>query len=92
MPSKYDALVRYLAAQPSDRVHLSLAEIETIIGAPLAAGARRRQWWGSTPGQTRLRPLLQAAGWRIMLDSFWGRSPAVTFVRDRADAASAGRA
>ncbi len=92
MSSKYDPLVSYLVAQPDDRVQLSLAEIETIIGAPLPVGARGRKWWTKNPGRTMVRPLVQAAGWRIVLDAFWGRHPVVTFVRDGSDATAAGRA
>ena len=83
MPSKYDALARYLAAQSADRVTLTLAEIEAIIGQPLPAGARQRRWWGVPHASPfMLRPVIRAAGWRLVLDAFWGRTPAVTFVRD----------
>ena len=83
MPAKYDALVRYLRAQPGDRVTLTLPEIEAIIGSPLPAGARQRRWWLLPyPSSHMLRPLVQAAGWRVVLDGFWGRTPAVTFVRE----------
>ncbi len=82
MPSKYDPLVRYLAAQSSDRVTLTLAEIEAVIGARLPAGARQRQWWQGTPSLNAVRLPVRAVGWRIVLDQFWGRTPVVTFVRD----------
>ena len=82
MPAKYAPLASYLAAQSNDRVTLTLAEIEMIIGMPLPWGARQRDWWQSTPWRTALRPAVHAAGWRIVLDSFWGREPVVTFVRD----------
>ena len=90
MPSKYDPLASYLAAHPGERVTLMLAEIEAIIGVPLPAGARRRDWWHDTTGRTALRPVVEAAGWRVVLDSFWGRNPAVTFVRAAAEDAPAG--
>ena len=64
-------LARYLAAQPGDRVTLTLAEIEAIVGAPLPAGARRRDWW-TMHRRTGLRPAVWAAGWRVLLDGFWG--------------------
>ncbi len=92
MPSKYGPLMKYLAAQPGDRVTLTLAEIEAVIGAPLPAGARRRDWWTSRPSRTALRPVVQAAGWRIVLDGFWGREPVVTFVRNGAEGAPTGQA
>ncbi len=90
-PRKYQPLVDYLTAHPDDRVTLTLPAIEAIIGKPLPAGARRRDWWQSHSYRS-LCALVQAAGWRVVLDGFWGRHPVVTFVRDRADAASAGRA
>ncbi len=86
MSSKYAPLARYLAACTDERVPLTLAEIEAIIGAPLPAGARRRDWWTSRPSHTALRPAIQAAGWRIVLDGFWGQHPVVTFVRDGSSA------
>ena len=82
MPAKYDALVSYLRAQPGDRVALTLPEIEAIIGSPLPAGARRRQWWGSTWSPYMPRQVVGVAGWRVVLGGFWGRTPAVTFVRE----------
>ena len=81
MPAKYAPLTRYLTAQSGDRVALTLAEIEAIVGVPLPAGARRRDWWTSTPGRSAVRPAVWAAGWQIVLDGFWGRTPVVTFVR-----------
>ena len=86
MPPKYAPLARYLAAQPGDRLTLILAELEVIIGRPLPAGARRRHWWTSTPGRSAVRPAVWAAGWQIVLDGFWGRTPVVTFVREGSDA------
>ena len=92
MPAKYAPLACYLAAQPGDRVTLTLAEIEAIIGAPLPPGARRRRWWRLTPGPTGLRPLVQAVGWQLALDGLWGREPAVMFVREGASTARGGSA
>ena len=82
--------MRYLAAQSDGRAMLTLAEIEAIIGAPLPAGARRRHWWISTSSRRVVWPVVRAAGWRLVLDGFWGRTPAVTFVRDIADGTPAG--
>ncbi len=92
MPSKYGPLMNYLAAQPGDRVTLTLAEIEAIIGVPLPPRARQRGWW--VGGQPRVTPRqhVREAGWHIVLDGFWGRTPAVTFVRAAADNTPPGRA
>ncbi len=84
MASKYDPLGRYLAAQSNDRVMLTLAEIEAIIGSALPAGARKRNWWTGSSVRASLRRALGAGGWQIVVDAFWGREPVVTFLRDRA--------
>ncbi len=87
MPAKYDPLVRYLMTQPGDRVTLTFAEIEAVIGAPLPASARLRRWWHmGLLSPIAPRHVVQAAGWRIVLDGFWGREPVVTFVRDGSSA------
>ena len=91
MASKYAPLARYLAAQSGDQVTLTLAAIEAIIGTLLPAGAHRRDWWTSTPSRSAVRLLVRAAGWRLVLDGFWGRTPVVTFVRGGSGAPS-GRA
>ena len=90
--SKYAPLAHYLAAHPGDRVVLTLTEVEAILGVPLPAGARQRRWWLATQGRVSVRPLMQTAGWRLVLDGFCGRTPVVTFVWGGTDAAPAGRA
>jgi len=46
--SKYDALGDYLKRQGRDRVPMTFAEIEKIIGAKLPPSAREhRPWWGN---------------------------------------------
>ena len=80
-PSKYAPLTAYLAALPADEVRLALAEIETIIGAPLPVSARGSAFWTNRP--TRLfmaQPWVQA-GWRVVRTEVYGMAPAVTFAR-----------
>ncbi len=65
---------------------LTLAEIEAIIGVSLPVGARQRRWWHmGLLSPIAPRRVVQAAGWRIVLDSFWGREPVVIFVRGGSD-------
>jgi len=46
--SKYDALGNYLKRQGRERVPMTFAEVEKIIGAKLPASAREhRPWWGN---------------------------------------------
>jgi len=81
-PRKYEPLRRYLAEYPGDRVTLTLAEIEAIVGAPLPVSARTRAFWANTRSQ---RPAqLQAwwsAGWRVAGTRLRQATPAVTFAR-----------
>lgn len=50
MPGRYAPLLAYLAALPPDApsVRLTFAEIEAIIGAPLAASASSPGFWTSS--------------------------------------------
>ena len=89
MPSKYDALVRYLAAQSGDRVVLTLAEIETIIGAPLPSAAWARGWWVNSRRASQAW-VWRDAGWSVASATVRTREPVVTFARDIADGTPAG--
>ena len=45
---KYDPLHRYLCAQMGSRVPMTFQQVESIIGGPLPASARRhRPWWAN---------------------------------------------
>jgi len=47
--AKYEALGAYLKRQLGDRVPMTFAEIEKIIGAKLPRSAREyRPWWGNS--------------------------------------------
>ena len=47
--SKYDSLGVYLKRQAGDRIPMTFAEIEKIIGAKLPRSAREhRPWWGNS--------------------------------------------
>ena len=76
----YWPLYDYLVAQTGDRLTLPLAEVEAIIGAPLPARARGRQWWVNAHASLQGRAWLEA-GWQARLETVWGRAPVVTFVR-----------
>jgi hypothetical protein len=48
--SKYAPLAAYLRAQRRDRVRMSFAEIERVIGAKLPpSAATHRAWWSNNP-------------------------------------------
>jgi hypothetical protein len=45
---KYDPLQRYLRAQKGSRVPMTFRQVESVIGGPLPASARRhRPWWAN---------------------------------------------
>jgi hypothetical protein len=83
---KYDPLERYLAGAPGATLTLSFAELETIVGAPLPAGARSLwSWWANTPRSSQGRAWL-GAGWRRREVNFGLRT--VTFGRVSGDGAA----
>jgi hypothetical protein len=49
-PSKYQPLTNYLRMQRAERVRMSFAEIERVIGAKLPNSAdSHRAWWSNNP-------------------------------------------
>jgi len=79
--TKYSPLSRYLArrAQYSDRVTLSFAKIEGIIGDNLPFSAQRHQhWWSNTPSRGQAQAWLNV-GWRVYSVDLGNRT--VTFKR-----------
>ena len=84
MPSKYAALARYLAAQPGDRVALTLVEIEAIMGVPLPRSASGRRWWANGRSGAQGRAWLDV-GWSVASVTARAAVPVVTFVRGGAE-------
>lgn len=60
--SKYDPLATYLQRQPGDRIALTFAEIETVIGRPLPASKRYPAWWSNSPTNNPMTRVWLAAG------------------------------
>jgi hypothetical protein len=62
---KYDPLQRYLRAQVGSRVPMTFQQVESVIGGPLPASARRhRPWWANdATGHTHANAWL-GAGYR----------------------------
>lgn len=61
--SKYEALGDFLKRQPGERVSVSFAEIERIIGAKLPPSARKhRAWWSNNPTNSVMTTVWLAAG------------------------------
>ncbi len=84
MRSRYARLAEYLEGQPADRLELSFADVERILGFPLPESSRRAQWWGNDFAHTQARNGWLCAGWMVEhVDLRGGR---VTFSRRRAAA------
>lgn len=80
---KYIRLAAYLAGQPQeiDRIVLSLAEIEEVVGDTLPNNARFPSWWRNDERKMHSRAWL-TAGWRV--GQMMGESAEVEFVRMQA--------
>jgi len=79
--TKYSPLSRYLArrARFTDRVTLSFAEIEGVIGDNLPFGAmRNREWWTNT-GSSAQGQAWMNVGWRVQDININSRN--ATFIR-----------
>jgi hypothetical protein len=46
--SKYEKLAEYLARLDEDKVNLTFADIEDILGEPLPDAANKRAWWANS--------------------------------------------
>jgi len=61
--AKYEALGTYLKRQPGDRVAMTFAQIEKIIGAKLPASAHKhRPWWSNNPHNSVMTKVWLEAG------------------------------
>jgi hypothetical protein len=74
----YQPLLDLLAASADDSLVLSLAEIEALIGRPLALSAQVAPSYWTGPSGARLPALLFQAGWEAHLAI---RARRVTFRR-----------
>ncbi|SRR5258708_21783888 len=61
---KYDPLKVFLAGQTGERVPLSFAEIEQLVGAPLPNSKRHPAWWSNNPSNNPMTRAWLAAGYR----------------------------
>ncbi len=83
-PRKYDPLAVYLAGLSEDRVTLTLAEIEQILGQALPRTAGTRHWWVNT-AQMRQAQARLSAGWIVRECALRTASRTVTFARQPAE-------
>ena len=86
MPTRYQPLADFLAAQPAETASVSvpLAEVAALLGGPLPVAAGTQSWWANARDAPHAAAWL-AAGWRVR--RAWLRRPpgTVTFVRAAAD-------
>ena len=64
---RYDPLKEWLSKQTQDPVgmRVNFRDIETLLGGPLPAAARKHQsWWSSNPNEAQSLAWLEA-GWRV---------------------------
>jgi hypothetical protein len=61
---KYDPLKTFLAGQAADRVPISFAEIEHLVGAPLPSSKRHPAWWSNNPSNNPMTRAWLAAGYK----------------------------
>lgn len=79
--SKYAPLNRHLAGTSTDRIRLSFAEIERILGFSLPASARTyAPWWANVGGSHVQARAWMDAGWQTLQVDVPGE--AVSFVRE----------
>jgi len=89
--SKYDALGDYLKRQPGDRVPMTFAEIEKIIGAKLPPSAQEhRPWWGNNATNHVNAKAWLDAGFESEQVDMAGRKLVFRRVRKTTPAAAAG--
>lgn len=78
----YAPLKSHLAAQSAERVPMTFAEIERVLGRPLppsAKGKSTRQWWANTHTHSQAKSWLDV-GRTAKLDA---EGQAVTFIRSQ---------
>ena len=83
-PHKYDPLTVYLTQARGDRVTLTLAEIETLLGVSLPAAATWSSFWRNYV-HTWPAHAWRDAGWRVARQARNRPVEAVTFVREPPD-------
>lgn len=59
---KYDPLKGFLAAQPGERVPMTFADIERLIGTPLPKSKRYPAWWSNNPSNNPMTRAWLEAG------------------------------
>jgi hypothetical protein len=60
--SKYEPLRRFLERQAADRVAMTFAEIEQLIGAALPRSKRYPAWWSNNPSNNPMTRIWLEAG------------------------------
>lgn len=88
--SRYAALGAYLKRQSGDRVPMTFAEIEKIIGAKLPASAHKhRPWWSNNPHNSVMTKVWLEAGFESEQVNMAGRKLVFHRVRKPKAAAAA---
>ena len=59
---KYESLGQFLRRQKAERIPMTFAEIERIIGAKLPASKKQRAWWSNNPDNNVMTRIWIEAG------------------------------
>jgi hypothetical protein len=80
--SKYDALRTFLETQHGERVPMTFAEIERVVGFKLPKSQTYPAWWSNNPGNNVMTKAWLAAGYKTAQVDIEGRK--LVFHRNRA--------
>jgi hypothetical protein len=62
---KYEPLTKFLQAQHADRIEMTFAEIQKVIGTKLPSSAKLyRAWWSNNPSNSVMTAAWRDAGFR----------------------------
>lgn len=79
---KYEPLGQFLRKQHRDRVQMTFAEIERVLGQKLPASKQHRAWWSNNPNNNVMTKYWLDAGFKTSdVDT---ASERLVFRRDRA--------
>jgi hypothetical protein len=71
--SKYEPLRRYLESRPTERVPMTFAEIEKVLGFRLPESQRYPAWWSNNPTNNVMTNEWLAAGYKTEQVDIEGR-------------------
>lgn len=89
--SKYAHLGEYLKKQPGERVPMTFAQIERVIGAKLPASARYRAWWSNNDFNSVMTKVWKEAGFESEQVDMSGRKLVFRRIQPSSRTAASGK-